>query len=263
MPILTWEHFENTVKVFAAVGGLIGFFTAVSTYYRTERWKRAEFLAHEMKEFFATPRVQTALLLIDWGTRRIKLLENVPAESAFVVVDRDMQSRGLLPHTLLRADGEDPGSMVVRESSDSESSEDVDSESESSENDRFTQPEAAIRDCYDAFLDGLERFASYVKTGLIDKASLRPYIGYWIDDISDPRVNVGDATWNATLLTYISFYRFNEVLWLFCEFDKDIGPKSAAYSAMLKQMNDQQLAKELAGTVGLRWDTPPEQPAGK
>lgn len=259
MPILTWEHFENTVKVFAALGGLIGFFTAVSTYYRTERWKRAEFLAHEMKEFFATPRVQTALLLIDWGTRRIKLLENVQAELAFVVVDRDMQSRGLSPHVLLGMNGADPGIMVVKESFDSEGVGSDDAQSESSERDRFTQPEAAIRDCYDAFLDGLERFASYVKTGLIDKASLRPYIGYWIDDISDPLVSRGDATWNATLLTYISFYRFNEVLWLFCEFGKDIGPKSTIYTAMLKQMEDQQLAKDLAGTVGLSWELPFEQ----
>jgi hypothetical protein len=48
----------------------------------------------------------------------------------------------------------------------------------------FTQSQAAIRDCYDAFLDGLGRFASYVKTGLIDVPSLRPYIRYWIEDIS-------------------------------------------------------------------------------
>jgi hypothetical protein len=262
MPIFTWENFGNAVKVLAALGGFIGFLTAVSTYLRTERWKRAEFLAHEMKEFFTTPRVQTALLLIDWGSRRIKLLENVPPESAFVVVDRDMQSRGLLPHVLLGADGADPGSMAVKETADSESSGDDLAEDGSPRSDRFTQPEAAIRDCYDAFLDGLERFASYVKTKRSDKDSLRPYIGYWIDDISDPAVSRGDATWNATLLTYISFYRFNEVLWLFSEFGKDIGPKSTMYAAMLKQMEDQALAKSLAGTVGLDWQVASEQDKG-
>lgn len=248
------EQFEYAVKVAGAVGGFVGFLIAVSTYYRTERWKRAEFLAHEMKEFFATPRVQTALLLIDWGTRRIKLLENVPSESAFVVVDRAMQVRGLLPHVLLGTNGADPGTMIV-----SESSVDDAAESKAADSDRFTQPQAAIRDCYDAFLDGLERFASYVKTGLIDKASLRPYIGYWVDDIADPTVSRDDAAWNATLLTYITFYRFKEVLWLFCEFGKDIGPKSSLYSALLKQIEDQELAKNLARTVGLSWELPSER----
>lgn len=77
------------------------------------------------------------------------------------------------------------------------------------DSDRFTQAEAAIRDCYDAFLDGLERFGSYTKTGLTDVASLRPYIGYWIDDISEPTSSQDDDAWNATLLTYISYYRFS------------------------------------------------------
>jgi hypothetical protein len=50
----------------------------------------------------------------------------------------------------------------------------------------FTHAEAAIRDPYDALLDGFERLASYVKMGLVEVASLRPYIGYWVDDIASP-----------------------------------------------------------------------------
>ena len=80
------------------------FVIAVSTYYRTERWKRAEFLAHEMKEFFAISRVQKAMLLIDWGERRINLLENVPEEKAVLPVNRAMQVRGLRPHIMVRGD---------------------------------------------------------------------------------------------------------------------------------------------------------------
>jgi hypothetical protein len=45
----TLEEFTYVVKVAGAVGSFIVFCIAVSTYYRTERWKRAEFLANEMK----------------------------------------------------------------------------------------------------------------------------------------------------------------------------------------------------------------------
>jgi hypothetical protein len=170
MPHLTVDQFTYVVKVAGGVGSFVAFCIVVSTYYRTERWKLAEFLANEMKEFFASAGVQKAMLLIDWGKRRIRLLENVPDDQAISVVTRPMQVRGLRPHVLVTANESDSDTMVVKDGADS---------------DRFTQPEAAIRDCYDAFLDGLERFGSYTKTGLTDVASLRPYIGYWIDDLSN------------------------------------------------------------------------------
>jgi hypothetical protein len=122
-----------------------------------------------------------------------------------------MQAMGLRPHVLLTPGCSDPEVFTV-------------------DDDRsivgFTEPQVAIRDSYDAFLDGLERFASYVKTGLIDVHSLRPYIGYWIDDISSPTENIDDAAWSAALLTYISFYRFDGVLWLFDAFGSSIRPSS-------------------------------------
>lgn len=238
MPHLSMNDIKYAVKVAGAFGSLVAFAIAVSTYYRTERWKRAEFLAREMKEFFTAPRVQKAMLLIDWGKRRIQLLEDRAADQSVVVVDRAMQVRGLRPHVLVSGDASDPVAMEVADTTDI---------------DRFTQPEAAIRDCYDAFLDGLERFASYMKTGLTDVASLRPYIGYWIDDIAAPTTNPDDAAWSAALLTYICYYRYTGVLWLFKEFGEDISPASQTYVSFLRGMHDQSLASALANTVGCRY----------
>ena len=76
---------------------------------------------------------------------------------------------------------------------------------------RYTPPETAIRDCFDAFLDGLERFSSYVQTGLISVSQLRPYLEYWIDDIHEIAKDDDDAAWPAALLAYIEFYRFRGV----------------------------------------------------
>jgi hypothetical protein len=238
MPHLSVAEIGYAVKLAGGVGSFVAFIIAVSTFYRTERWKRAEFLAKEMKEFFAAPRVQKAMLLIDWGQRRIQLLEDRSAEESIVVVDRAMQVRGLRPHVLVSGDRSDPVAMELADKADS---------------DRFTQPEAAIRDCYDAFLDGLERFGSYLKTGLTDVQSLRPYVGYWIDDIASPTTNADDAAWNAALLTYIRFYQYTGVLWLFNKFGWDISPSSQAYLSFLHGMQDQTLASALAKTVGCQY----------
>ena len=230
----TIEHVKSFVTVAGAVGSFIVFSVGVSTYLRTEKWKRAEFLANEMKEFLTSPRVQRALLLIDWGYREIQLIEDRTADESRVIVTRQLQTMGLRPHTLLERAGSDPEVFATDDGVSRVG---------------FTQSQAAIRDCYDAFLDGLERFASYVEAGLIDVASLRPYIGYWIDDISSRTENPEDAAWCAALLTYISFYRFDGVLWLFDAFDRSIRPSSPTYISFLKLMPDQKLASQLAQSV--------------
>jgi len=230
----TIEHIKSLVTVAGAVGSFVVFSIGLSTYLRTEKWKRAEFLANEMKEFFSTPRVQKTFLLIDWGCREVQLLEDRSADEGRVIVTRQMQTMGLRPHVLLNRTGSDPEVFTVDDGVSGVG---------------FTRAEAAIRDCYDAFLDGLERFSSYVETGLIDVASLRPYIGYWIADISSPTENADDAAWCAALLTYISFYRFDGVLRLFDAFGSGIRPSSATYISFLKHMADQKFASLLAGTV--------------
>ena len=161
---------------------------------------------------------------------------------------RELQVHALLPHTLLN---EGVGSDVERTS-----------EGTASSATRYTPAEAAIRDCYDAFLDGLERFSSYVHTGLIDAADLRPYLGYWIDDIHAPAKDEEDAAWSAALLTYIHFYRFSEVQWLFGAFNRSIDPSQATYKTFLTQMKDQTLAAKLAAAVDIAYSSPPRAGAG-
>jgi len=236
----TIEHLKSLVTIAGTIGSVIVFSIGVSTYLRTEKWKRAEFLANEMKEFFANSRVQKTLFLIDWGSRELQLIEERPPADGRVVVTRNMQTMALRPHTMLERTGSDPEVFTVEDGVTTVG---------------FTQAEAAIRDCYDAFLDGLERLASYVETGLTEVRSLRPYIGYWIDDISSPTENADDAAWCAALLTYISFYRFDGVLNLFDAFGKGIRPSSSTYRSFLERMEDQRLASQLAAAVKCDYPT--------
>jgi hypothetical protein len=231
-------NLDDYLKILALLGATIAFAVGIFQYWKAQRWKRAEFLANEMKDFFLIPRVQKALLLIDWGCRRVQLLEDRSASESQVTITRQMQTMGLRPHTLLDRTGSDSETWSVEGSTPREG---------------FTEGQAAIRDCYDTFFDGLERFASYAKTGLIDVPSLRPYIGYWVNQISSSTENADDAAWCAALLTYVSFYQFDGVLWLFDAFGSSIRVSSSAYISFLKLMSDQKLASQLAGTVKFKY----------
>jgi hypothetical protein len=248
MTNLHLELAKLAVSILALGGTLVAAVIAIRTYLRTEKWKRAEFLAGEMKEFLADRRVQNALLMIDWGTRRIRLLDEGTEDQGSVLVTRRLQIHALLPHTLINP----------RQGSDAEqSSESVDAEQSSDITEspipRYTPAEAAIRDCYDALLDGLERFSSYVQTGLVDVAELRPYLEYWIDDIHAPTKDPDDAAWTAALLTYIDFYRFRGVQSLFRAFGRSIDPPESAFTGFLEQMEDQGLAESLAKAVEIKY----------
>ena len=216
------------VSVFGLVLSLIGGALALQSFRRNERWKKAEFLAKEMKDFFEETRTQKALLFIDWGTRRVQLFSPDADDGGRIIVTRALQVSALRPHTFLRTNGSDPAMNIEEADSDVE----TDGEASDSSPKSFSPAEAAIRDCYDGFLDGLERLSSYVKTGLIETPALRPYIGYWIDDIHAATTNKIDAAWSAALLTYISFYRFDGVLWLFEALDRDIKPSSSSLSQL-------------------------------
>jgi hypothetical protein len=229
----TPEKLQLTAVIVQAIGlcgTLIAAILALKTYRRNERWKRAEFLAGEMKEFLSNEGVQRALLLIDWGTRAIKLLDDKAPDGGVVVVTRPMQVRGLLPHVLLRAD---KGSDVAL----------------SGNGQHFSPAEAAIRDTYDVFLDGLERIASYVRSGLVSAEALEPYLAYWLNDIYVSTADPEDAAWSAALLTYIDYYHFNGVQWLFAVTNRPIDPASPRYREFLARMQDQALARQLASSV--------------
>jgi hypothetical protein len=225
------------------VAGILAF----QSFRRNERWKKAEFLAKEIKEFFEDTRTQRAMLLIDWGVRRVSLLSSDEKDGGKVVVTRALQISALRPHTFLKISSSNAEMTIETADSDAEMSSGV----VEGYRESFTPSEAAIRDCYDGFFDGLERLSSYVKTGLTDISALRPYIGYWIDDIHASTANKLDSAWSASLLTYISFYRFEGVLWLFDAFDRSIRPSSPAYLSFLKQMQDQAFASRLSKSVGI------------
>jgi hypothetical protein len=232
------EKLKLVVSAITPVVAIAGGIVAYLSYLRNEKWKKAEFLADEMKGFLANPQVQLAKILIDWGARRVKLR---PSDLDETTVTRSIQVNALRPHTIV-GDGIVTPRFVLPQYK--------------AELQRFEDDEVAIRDCYDCFLDGLEAFWSYYKTDLIDLKALIPYLGYWIGEIQSPTTLPSDAEWQAALLTYISFYGFDGTVSLFKELGYDISPSGDRYRGFLEIMVDQSYAAILASTVGVEYCSP-------
>ena len=223
---------DNT-RLIVSILGFGGTITAllfgVFQYRRSERWKRAEFVAKEIKEFESDPIVRNALLMIDWGVRKINL-NFVPNEQFdnYVGVTREMQRKALMPHSFKTIDdseacNDDPEGPVRG----------------------FTSVEALIRDTYDTLLDHLERFDNFVRSGLVSKEEFEPYLIYWLQSMTANEGSKEDRAWRLTLLTYISFYRYSGVKHLFKVYGMAVEPGGATYEAIKHSLESDADSKQV------------------
>ena len=67
---LTTERIDVGLKILLMLGAVIGFVVGLRRYENAQAWKRHEFVASEIRQFNADHLTRTAMLLIDWGTRR-------------------------------------------------------------------------------------------------------------------------------------------------------------------------------------------------
>lgn len=197
----------------SATATLIVILAGLYQYWRAQLWKRAEFVAAEMDKFFSRPQIRNATLMIDWSKRKVNLFDD---DRAWPIISRRMQCKALVPHTVQRKRTEDEMERA--------------SEAADSDLGGFTLEEMGIRDSFDAFLDGLERFAGYVESGLVTTRDLRPYLGYWIDDVADTCCTEIDAAWTCCFMAYVQFYDYQGVQALFRSYGYDIQIPGAMFN---------------------------------
>ncbi len=228
---------QLVVSMLGFAGAIAAFIFALMQYRRAEQWKRVEFIANEIKDFESDAVVQNALLMIDWGKRRINLFLVANATNDdLVTITREMQWKALLPHTVKRASPEYDTSP--------------DSGGEGKGSTKFTFVEARIRDTYDVLLTRLDRFANFIEAGVITAEELGPYIRYWIDAMTTNENPAEDAAWRSTLLTYINFYNYAGVKYLLKCYDKDVEPDSNIYKSLIASLPDPELANRLVQSIG-------------
>lgn len=233
-----------------ALAATVAFVVGLMQYRRAQQWKRAEFLAQEMKELFADVKCTNTLTMIDWAAREIPLgAFSIPPDSTRIAVDYVQQSDALRPHDF-EALIEEPSSAsspgAAEQAGEPAASKDRDA--------RFDPRQTLIRDCYDGLLDRWDRMGSYVTRGLVSVEDLRPYIGYYINDITAAAKNPVEAIWGSSLLTYIIFYHFDGVAALFKAFGKDIGPDGSIFIGFVERAGPyRNRAEKLQEVARVEW----------
>lgn len=178
--------FEFWIKILTAILAVLTFTKAIIEYGKAQNWKKAEFLAKEIKEFYANIDVQNALLMLDWNELEVEI--PIGEEKTFSF-DDDLFKSALIIHI---------------------------------NKDDFSPEEIKIRLTFDEFLFKFGMFQNYVDSGLIKSEDLRPYFNYWIDIIGDLSLGRKPNDCIKQLWEYINFYNFVPVIKLLKSFGYDI-----------------------------------------
>jgi hypothetical protein len=176
--------FAKTVQLFTLIVGVIGLCKAIVEYTKAQRWKKAEFLAKEVKEFFADTNVQRALLMLDWNIVYIPLFENeIEGKKTFLFEDNMLIS-------------------ALKHHNESD----------------FNSEETVIRQTIDEFLFKLGMFQNYIDSKLIAKKDIEPYLSYWINLIGDINTDRKAAQCFKQLWNFINYYEYKAVIKLLKSF---------------------------------------------
>jgi len=236
------EKANLVVSILSLGGAVVAFSLALVQYRRSEKWKRAEFIANEVKQFESDPAVQNALLMIDWGTREINLfLRSDPKEDDLLEITRDVQWRALLPHPLKEKYHDEYKALDFPQKGKGD---------KDRKKRNFTLVEARIRDAYDVFLTKFGRFSCFIESKLISPEELKPFIIYWVDAMTENKHPEKDTAWRYALLTYINYYEYYGVISLLKSYGKDVSPEGRIYSELRSSMQDPaSLAERLFETI--------------
>lgn len=177
LALTDWKP-TDLLQVLTLIGAGFALIVGLLQYRRAQQWKRAEWVATEMKELFGDPQVQAALRLLDWAAQRVLLYPDRTEESdRYVLLTNEAVAKALMHHDD-RPDG-------------------------------FSQLEADIRVAVDRALDGFERFHSYVDTGLVELSDLRPYLKYWALKLFRAKTPRPADHRIARLLAYMESYGYD------------------------------------------------------
>lgn len=155
-------------------------------FVKAQRWKRAEFVAGQIREFESAIGVRNAMVMLDWHTGEIEPLQKDGVRLRYTNAALEA---ALIPET------EKPG---------------------------YNEVEAAIVDSFGQFFDGLERFNHFVETGLLKAYDLRPYLIYRVEAIADERKSRKPARLRQKIWRYIDSYGYSGVQELFRKLRYDI-----------------------------------------
>jgi len=138
--------FSNWIEILKILGAALAFGIGLNQYRKSEAWKRLEFVAAEMKAFYADPAVKLAMGMLDWRKKEVALYKYRDENN----YDRELVDYGLVARAL----GIDPDLA-------------------------YDKKQSAIREIFERFLEYLARFEGFLTAGVVKPIDLDPYLGYW------------------------------------------------------------------------------------
>lgn len=145
-----------------ATVGALG--VAVWDLRKARRWKRAEFVAGLFKDWEAQAGVRAALKILDYRGKKLRLADYGGRTTDEQRVGTNVVARALELPEFRRQDGQ------IGTAS-------------------YTDVEHDIRDAFDQFFDGLDRFATHAEAGLVSPMEFAPYLDYWISRLGNNSVH--------------------------------------------------------------------------
>ncbi len=187
MSKIGWDLVINTITlVFVIIGGIVG----TVQYFKSQKWKRAEFLADKHRDFTENLYVQKAMRMFDGFTVYISVDKNeYDGINEFIDFKPELLIKAMTPVN--------EGTLRGKE-------------------------EVHIRLCIDKFLFRFGNFHSYLENKLVDKIQIENMLGYWIKAIGDPNDKTIDQTTKALLWNYIKDYNYNSAHRLLTTFGYNI-----------------------------------------
>lgn len=180
------------IALFGLVGSFLTLLVGVWQYSKAQSWKRAEFVANEVKEMMKDRQVKNALVMLDWTARKVEFFPNAETPDArFSTITDDTLCGAFAKHV---------------------------------DKPRFTREEVAIRDTFDVFFDDLERFECFIESKLVKPKDFRPYLIYWIKAIAGEGAVERRREMIRAMWSYIDFYDFSGIQDLCARYGYDIKP---------------------------------------
>jgi len=166
---------EFGLKTATVIISLVVFIKGVYEYAKAQKWKKAEFVSKEIKEFFSDFDIKRALVLLDWNCTDLELKTNEIKGRTSLYFDDDLIFSALQTHK---------------------------------EKMSFTDEEVVIKAIFDSLFDRLTMFDNYIETGLIKAKDIKPYLIYYIKILADTQNDRKSSELRNQIWEYIDEYGY-------------------------------------------------------
>lgn len=170
-------NLEIGIKIGGFLLSLLVLIKGIFEYSKAQKWKKAELIFKEVKEFFNDFDIKRALIILDWKESEIELKANEIPGKIKLLFDEKLILSSLRTHK---------------------------------ESNGYSKEEA-IKGILDNFFDRLTMFDIYIEVGLFKAKDLKPYLYYWIKIFADFEDDRKPKEIKSQIWKYIDQYNFTRL----------------------------------------------------